>query len=257
MIRAHGLEVEKQLPFKGRPRGEVFFGVELEVEGRDKDGDFTYDNGNGNEVRKSLIQLSDYIEDPLLKNFALTKHDGSLVSGFEIVSCPASLTIQKREWKRFFEDERVQKELTVSNRCGMHVHFSRGPLTKNCQERIYDFVNLTKNRKFITTIGGRGDRNNFCVYGSRRATINRNAGGTRHYDSINFTQKGTVECRIFASTMDFKRFLSNLQFVVGLVHWQRLTKNQLEIEEFQNFLQKEGEESQEIMDFIKEKELWI
>ena len=157
-ILPYNYNVMERLTFTGKPKLGVFFGVELEMrvparlatdrqptKPRKEDyadvGDFNYQleryERQAAAWRKvQNLPLREEIGDQI-KNyfgeFVVFKHDGSILGrdrnfeqGWEIVTAPASLAVQRKRWEGFFSSFAGKCEAHKS--CGMHVHVSRGPL---------------------------------------------------------------------------------------------------------------------------------
>ena len=222
MIQKYNFDVTTVLKFQGKPRGEVFYGVELELElGRSYIGD--------------PERVSDQVEEMFPKFFKV-KHDGSLNCGFEIVTAPASLKIHKLRWKRFFETEWVQKTFVVESTCGLHVHFSKRPLTEKMLEVMGEFINDPKNYTWQTKLGRRKE-NQFCEFKS---------WGSK-YQALNLRPTTTGEVRFFASTLDVVKLLLSLEYVGSLVEWLRTRRIQ----------EVESTGVSGWMEFVEKQKLWL
>lgn len=211
MLKNWNYRVEDHLECLGRPKLGVFFGVELEVE---TDG------------RLEVEKYSKEVEE-LLEGFALCKSDGSLNDGFEIVTTPASFTLQMRRWEKFFLSS-LSTNLSISERCGMHVHISRAPLGDKVIYEMHKFINGCGRGRFVKEIAGRSsDRWSKRVEkGPEEMGVFNNG----KYEALNtIPTKGnrmgiqvpskTIELRIFASTLEWEVFQKNLEFTTALTWW--------------------------------------
>lgn len=151
VIRAHDYDPMQTLTFKGNPKNRLFYGVELEVEA-------TEGNNNADVAEKILEAVDD---------FAVIKHDGSLVNGFEVVTCPASLEEHLGFWNKYFDLD-LPLESYDSPRCGMHVHMSREAIPPMHLARMMVFMYSPNNRRLIEQIAG---RNLHAGWGERYAEI--------------------------------------------------------------------------------------
>lgn len=179
----------------------------------------------------------------LMSHHCIIKNDGSVPAGFEIVSKPAQLEEHLREYEKLFP--LLKKEMVAKSNCGMHIHINRKGLSFLQLAKLGEFINLPDNLQFITTIAGRKP-NSYCknVPTHNISHIGRylNNGtetfGERHI-SLNFTNRKTIEFRMFAATTDFDVFARNLQFVAALREYTspgRTTLTPKEIIKAENFL---------------------
>ncbi len=223
-IMDYGARAPDYLSFVGKPKDGMYFGVELEVEL--KDGHLASDVARN--VRCTM------------PNFVITKHDGSLDHGFEIVTAPASLEEQYKAWEQFFS---IKFPLLSFNTrtCGMHVHISREALSPSQLGRMYVFMHEPDNIRFIEQMAGRSLRNgnggNYApLYnsGSRmkltdRVGVMRSRYGNKDKQmqykplcfrgAINDGNDNTIEIRIFKGTLAKEGFFKNLEFVRALTQF--------------------------------------
>jgi hypothetical protein len=122
----------------------LFFGLEIEVEARD-----------------NLRESAEYAHQLESMDLAYLKHDGSLNSGFEIVTHPMSHEFFKNEASDFFaviEGLRSRHGIRVKSwdtrTCGLHIHISRTGF--NGGSHMHRFLNLVySNPDFYSTLAGR------------------------------------------------------------------------------------------------------
>ena len=198
---------EAKVPLDFMGKGPHFFGIELEVE--------CDENLNRRPVyAKTVLSLFD--------GFVITKHDGSIrdengkVNGFEIVTVPASKTVQYEKWNYFFDNKPKGLKSFDTLTCGLHIHCSRKPLSQLTIAKMLLFVNDSKNIEFITTIAGR-NHNRFCkiqkkVIGDYRRPLDR-------YEALNLINRGTVEFRIFRGTLKRESLFKSIEFCDALIHF--------------------------------------
>ncbi len=172
VIRAHDFDPMSVLTFKGNPKNRLFYGVELEVEAIE-----------GNNNKEVALQILAAVDD-----FAVIKHDGSLVNGFEVVTCPASLEEHFGFWNKYFDLD-LPLESYASPRCGMHVHLSRGAISPMHLARMMVFMYSANNRRLIEQIAGR----------------NLHAGWGERYAEINSAKKITDIAGVLNGPSDIKR----------------------------------------------------
>jgi hypothetical protein len=155
--------------------------------------------------RYSVEEKAQEVLDKLGEDFAITKHDGSLINGFEIVTAPAPL---EEHYKRFEKFRSKTKGLTCeSGRAGMHVHVSRAPLTQLQIGKLLVFINDPNNRPHIKKIASR-DSNGFCKSSVKKIRDVRHDAGDR-YQSINLQNRATIEYRIFKATTNVDSILKS------------------------------------------------
>lgn len=201
------------------PVGEALFrefmGVELEVE-------VDYKDSTDKETLKKARNRAVYLANKSLNSgensgFSIIKCDGSLANGFEICSRPASMSLHKTAWNKFFEE--TPSNVVAKDTCGMHVHISKEPLSSLQIGKILVFLHSSKNRKFIETIAGRASCHYSDFSSERRLNhaLNKYKGSFTHYSAVNLLNPNTIEIRIFKSTVDKTRFFANLEFCHALV----------------------------------------
>jgi ribosomal protein S26 len=183
-------------------RKSVMYGVELEVN-TDKDG----------AVPKTLELLD--------RRHVYLKYDGSLNSGFEIVTHPHTLAEHRKLWPGFFADVPDGVTSFKSGECGMHVHIERAKLTRLQIGKIMVFLNAPQNRRFVEAIAQRSE-NRYCKIYEKKLTnpVYVNDHDER-YEALNVTNRHTVEVRIFRGTVRADRFWKNMEFVDAMVQWTR------------------------------------
>ena len=213
------------------PANNRFFGVELEVEWGD-----TSDEHN---AVKNIAQA--------IGPFGLLTHDGSLRSGFEIKTLPATFKAHQEIWARFFEHKpHKYVKSWHGGRCGMHIHVSSESITPLVLGKLNVFFNRALHWDFINTIAGRTIQDNHYCYpvagGDRLVTAfhSRNVlnkyirqykkryegNGARidvehHNAFVSYEMHGkpTYECRIFRGNLSPAGFLKNMEFFDSLIAW--------------------------------------
>jgi hypothetical protein len=100
------------IPLEKTPDNDtITLGVELEVETR----------GVREQQAEAVYNL--------VKDFAILKYDGSLESGFEIVTLPLQLDVMKKRFINFFENRSKKLRSFDTGNCGMHIHIGREGLS--------------------------------------------------------------------------------------------------------------------------------
>lgn len=190
-----------------------FLGVELELESifqGQNTSDIVKRNQSVYQANQSLIKNDD--------KFCIIKNDGSLKNGFEICTRPASLDYHKQQWQSFFDNLPIN--ITASDRCGMHVHISKEPLSTLQIGKMLYFINSQDNSSFISNIAGRGANHYSAInYGLKPKHVlpQHQESYFSHYSALNILNPNTVEIRIFKSTLEKSVFFRNLEFCYALV----------------------------------------
>lgn len=199
--------------FLGKPKDNIFLGVELELDivGYDRD-----DGPTTLRVAKAAQAI--------LGDFIYFKHDGS-IRGVELVTKPAALSIHRKRWKEFFEG--IPDKFVANERDGLHVHVSKSPLGLTQQWAIHDFVTMPQHENFVVEIAGR----NFTNYSKkiRKSPSEMGIYPSSKYEAINTRPEETVEFRLFAATTDYNKFMTRVEFAAALTHLALTVKTQKSI----------------------------
>lgn len=234
IYQQYSARAERVFQFKSKKEDGIkplFLGVELELENR---------------TSQNLLATW-----KLLKTHAIIKRDGSVSSGIEICSAPATYNVQKEEFKAFFDNVAAMKLLAKEN-CGMHVHVDRANLTELQIGKMLSFMYNKENRDFINKISGRKD-NSYCslehnqkltsgvsyvdqsdVQYGRRLRRTQSSG---RYTGLNLAPEKTIEFRIFASTVSYTVFLKNLEFVKSMIDFTK--PSAVQVKSIKDFAEKE------------------
>lgn len=201
-LREHGYKPEPK--FFGD--GQIFYGVELEVECQES-------------ISNSVENLSNHSE------FIYIKKDGSLNRGFEVVSHPASLKFhQENHW------EDILKRLRNSNckshdttTCGLHVHMSREGMDAGHLKR---FILFWYSQKNIVRALARRDFNGYCEDKDMGNTVIPSDAILRsrtRYEQINLQNENTVEVRRFRGTLNYTSFMACIELVDAVRKYTKTT----------------------------------
>ncbi len=230
--KSHHIFGDKKI---GKPCYPLFCGTELEFECV-KSSDLLSE-----QTRMQYRENIGKTIQPFIKDFAFTKHDGSMELGIEICSLPMSLEAHQSHWDNFFEKAKYLN-LEVKSTCGMHVHISRNILTSFQIAKIMVFLYSKKNSKFIRYIAGRVPPKKYAEIGEKKV-----GDVLRHKlrkSALNLTNQETIEFRLFKSTLDKDIALKNIEFCESLVRftwpasigYAELTRNGVEL--FCNYIRK-------------------
>lgn len=196
----------------------TFYGIELEVEMK-----------SGLETTTDIV-ASRFFKD--IKSIAYLKKDSSLISGFEIVSHPGTISWWQNKDNPLFTPIAKLSHTCESywrETCGLHVHVSRAAFYN--QLHLAKFVRFFYNNPLLSSfIAERHQKyqapfadtlNNFIV-----DVLNGKKGLDRHTAINLFTnpnnsisEQNTVEIRIFKGNMKRERILKNIEFVDAVLHF--------------------------------------
>jgi len=194
-----------------------YLGVELEVEIADH-----IKTKRGHKALEVLNKLGVDTSEFRVKevDFAVVKEDSSLTCGFEICTCPATLKVQKKTWGKFFESRPDNLISGTVEKCGLHIHCSRQPLTLLTIGKMLVFVNDVINKPFIECIAGRS-ANNYCKISKKKhgdCLIQPRNREERH-EAINLMNRETVEFRIFKGTLKAQTLFKAMEFCDALIQF--------------------------------------
>lgn len=185
-----------------------WFGVELEVEYR----------GNGNSDDKARA-INEVVNDGLYGKRAFFERDGSVPTGFEIISQPLSLPAHRELWS-WLNNKKMVSDLRSHNTttCGLHVHVSRDRMTPLQIAKIVTFVNSPTNEPLIRAIARR--------YAEGYCRIKDKKIGSAHesedrYEAVNLCNSKTIEFRIFKGSLKYESVVSAIEFANAMVEFTR------------------------------------
>mgnify|MGYP000992236460 CR=1 FL=1 len=166
--------------------------------------------------------------------YYVTKPDGSVDNGFEIVTRPDSMAVHREEWCRFFEalkeSEFLRKHLrsweSPRQCCGIHCHIDKESLSALQLGKLATWINHPNNRSFIEKVAGRGSGSYTSFSDSVRVSDGRRlkekTNDPERYVALNVQDK-TAEMRIFRGTLQPRLFFKNMDFVEASVEWTGLS----------------------------------
>ena len=204
--------------FKGFSKHKMYLGLELETEMR------RVDDG-------SLFASS------ALQGIAYLKHDGSISSGFEIVTHPHTHE-QYRDNSTLLWDtiETLRKDYDArswdTDTCGLHIHLSRDGFSSGAHlHRFIAFV--YRNAPHMMKFAGRKsrfarfndvytfDEYDRPVFSLKHKVGNPDRNNTERYSAVNTQNKNTIELRFFRGTMNTSSVLSALDLAQAMVEYTR------------------------------------
>lgn len=204
-ILDYSTDVTDYLRFQGKPAGGLYLGVELEVE-------CTHHVDAEDKAHEWLAADATFLR---------CKHDSSLDDGFEIVTAPASLELQKAHWARLLSDADLKEGLRSwdTNTCGMHVHASRKALSPLQLGKLLVFLNSPKTHQPIVRLAGRTSED-YAAFASKKVSDGGKAGGER-FEALNLCNFATIEFRIFKGTLRLQHVLANIEFCHAAICWAK------------------------------------
>lgn len=223
-------------------KGPHFYGIELEVE---------LENHVSTQRGIKAEEVINLFDD----NFIITKEDGSLNVGFEIVTEPASLNEHRIRWEIFFNNMPKNLVSFGSKNCGLHIHCSRWPLSLLTIAKIVVFVNSEENQKFIETIAGRSS-NSFSIIQKKEYGSIKKFNNSR-YEAVNLCNKETIEFRIFKGTLKKESFFKAIEFCDATINFCNMATHSISFckqkENFINYVSTKSKEYPHLNAFIDAK----
>jgi hypothetical protein len=215
----------------------LFFGLEIEVE-----------------AGHNLREASHYAHQLEALDLAYLKHDGSLNSGFEIVTHPMSHGFFKNEAQELWdvlEQLRTNSEYRVKSwdtkTCGLHIHISRTGF--NGGAHMHRFLNLVySNPDFYSTLAGRTSDQWAKFTDINVREYERDSNGERvpdplggyqivskrtfahklrphhnsdRYSAVNTNNRETLEMRIFRGSVNGETIKAQLDLAHASVEYTR------------------------------------
>ena len=227
-------------------KGNLFFGIELEVEKEESD-----------------VMVSKMAEKIVNEDVYYLKKDGSLSNGFEIVTHPMTFEYIQEQKEKVFKSL-LDKLIAAGYRsydsktCGIHIH-----LTKKCFStwQLYRFIKFfIDNREFVTAISQREieqlerwasieeESTSSIIYKAKKKN-----GNSKRYSAVNLQNSQTIEIRIFRGTLNYLSFLKNIEFCYALFNFSRDIK-ETTISAFKEYIEQSNEYAM-LKKFIKTKNL--
>ena len=185
------------LEFHGDPPDKRYLGIEIEVACN------RYPGGHEGAAREFYSLLG--------RDFIIVKDEHC---GIEIVSAPASLQVHRERWGRLRQWTRPGGLLAwTASSTGMHIHVSARAVRHPASLRR--FISDPVNQSFVDLVAGR-QANLWCARDTYEDYLQYGASGKYVAVADNIC---TLEVRIFRSSLNPDRILTNLEFVDALVEW--------------------------------------
>ena len=157
------------------------------------------------------------------------KKDSSLNHGVEMVTAPISLEIFREKVIPIVEKLHANGFTSEkSGRCGNHIHISKSAFSEEEQSRLV--LIYAKFEKQIKILSRRGTNNNYCrdvlenfadLEVGNSMQIADSQKKKSKCTAINFSNKNTIEFRVFRGTMNTNKLIANIQLVQLLADWSR------------------------------------
>lgn len=206
------------------PADKLYFGMELELSGGDRA-----------ELVKKTVEL--------FGDMVYCKKDGSVASGYEIVTHP----INAREFNTIFNADNLKELASMGGRswdsnyeCGIHISLSKKAFTP---KHKYAFTKLMfDNENFFTNFSGRNSTYaRFTEKDNGQSPAIKYAKGDSNdnrYLAINGQNADTLEVRIFKGTLNPVRVRRNVEILLAMYDFTKIItvkniiNNELTIENF-------------------------
>ncbi len=180
------------------------------------------------------------------------KSDGSIKDGgVEIISVPHT-----RESFLDLDVSIIQKEFkdyVKAEGCGgIHVHVDRKAFEDSQVKKILNF--FWENKKFVAEIAGRQSDDYAKIRNPREFPgddlPNLITSSSLRYSALNFCKKGTLEYRLFDSTLDYEKFQKNLDFVAALWLFGKSEDTKTSQSVFMDFLESHKTDFSHLVGFL-------
>ena len=167
------------------------------------------------------------LTDVMGEGFQYYKRDGSLSSGFEIVTHPFSWDFYTENKARIGTQVETAHAngLRAKSSCGIHIHMTKKAFSYAHLYKFVKFIYDIKNRPFMVELSQRGQESSYAAFRgadtcemAKFAKRKTNVSGDRH-SAVNCTGPNTIEVRFFGSTTNKTCFFKNIEFVYALYEY--------------------------------------
>lgn len=186
------------------------FGCELEVQVTS--GEVNAAAGRVHEKLNPSLEVGEY---------CFFERDGSIGTGFEMVTQPAGLDVHRAKFALWLQDKEVKRGTRSheGGSCGFHVHVGREYVTQSQIYRMQAFLNDPLNESLIKKIARRYS-NGYSRIKTEMAKLTPNGKQSRdRYEALNVTGDHTIEFRIFRGSLRYESIIAALEFVNALVEF--------------------------------------
>lgn len=188
------------------------------------------------------------------EGFAYLKEDSSLdegKGGFEIVTHPATMPIQKQQWDKVL-GANTPKGLVShdTNCCGLHFHVEKKDIGELSVAKIVSFVNSENARDFVEAIARRKSDRWAKLQPKKISEANKR--NSSRYEAVNLQNPHTIEFRIFKGTLNKESFNRSLEFVDSVVEYckQASLQDTHNLDKYHEFVLANKEHYPELAKFV-------
>lgn len=230
---------------KDLERGNLYMGIELEFSHYDE-----------RDMIDSLEYAKEYLNNGEAEDEYYFKEDASLEEGYEIVSHPRTLNSwleEKEKFRKFFLDAEGNIR---EGRDGLHIHISKTGMSEIHKIRFSTFVACYKEQ--IKIIARR--ETDYATYRDKPENgLETKAllGNYDRYEAVNWTNRSTVELRIFRNTLEVRTLFACIEFAHALYQFTKSHCSLQEIlkgEAWTSFIKfiKTDERYQDLQNYLRE-----
>lgn len=185
--------------------GGRYLGVELEVEAHRVDAE------------DAAERIHETINGGQYGARVFFEHDGSLNSGFEIITQPVGLPAVRELFGELLQPDLVRGLRSHrTTTCGLHVHVSRAGLSNLTIARAVTFVNDSANDAFMQALARRYETR-YCSY--REKDLDEAHIPGDRYEAVNLTGRHTIEFRMFRGSLKLEAVIAAAEFCHALLEF--------------------------------------
>lgn len=147
------------------------------------------------------------------------ERDGSIGTGFELITQPAGLDVHAAKFATFLQDKEMKRGMRSheGGACGFHVHVGRDYLTQGQIYRIQSFLNDVRNEHLIKKIARRY-QSGYSKFKPEMAKFSPHGKATGdRYEALNVTSNQTIEFRLFRGSLRYESIMAALEFVNAIL----------------------------------------
>lgn len=151
--------------------------------------------------------------------YCFFERDGSIGTGFELITQPAGLDVHAEKFGKFLQDKEMKRGMRSheGGACGFHVHVGREFLTQGQIYRIQSFLNDVRNEHLIKKIARRY-QSGYSKFKHEMAKFSPHGKATGdRYEALNVTGDKTVEFRLFRGSLRYESIMAALEFVNAIL----------------------------------------
>lgn len=201
-------------------KDKLYFGIEFEVENATVHMDA---------LASTILEECNKDSNGNFMQFFYAMHDGSLSGGgeygVEIATSPmtyAAIKENKEVFMKLFSYKDYECKSFESATCGLHIHMSKSCFDKIQIYKILKFI--YSNREFILKVSERKTENenyfnlnpDFHCKSLQAIAKDKSHSIESRHAVINLSNTETVEFRLFQGTLEWPRFMKNVQFCKAL-----------------------------------------